>query len=109
MKNYIQEGKTLSLTAPYDRTSGQGALVGSIFGVAVTDVLSGATGQFTIEGVFEINKLSTDVVTLGLIIYWDDTNKRCTITASGNTKIGAAIEAAGNGVSTVKVKLNGTV
>lgn len=109
MKNFIQDGEVLSLAAPYDRTSGQGALVGSIFGVAVVDVLSGATGQFVVVGVFEINKLSTDVVTAGAKIYWDDTNKRCTVTASGNTLIGAATEAAGNGVATVKVRLNGTV
>ena len=109
MKNKIQNGDVLSLAAPYDRTSGQGALIGSIFGVSVTDVLSGATGQFAVESVFEINKLSTDVVSLGSKIYWDDTNKRCTVTATGNTLIGAAIEAAGNGVSTVKVRLNGTV
>lgn len=109
MKNKIQEGNILSLAAPYDRTSGQGALIGSIFGVAVADVLSGATGQFAVAGVFEINKLSTDVVTAGAKIYWDNTNYRCTVTASDNTLIGAAIEAAGNGVATVKVRLNGTV
>ena len=52
MKNKIQNGDVLSLAAPYDRTSGQGALIGSIFGVSVTDVLSGATGQFAVESVF---------------------------------------------------------
>ena len=57
MKNFIQHGKTVTLTAPYDRESGQGALVGSIFGVAAGDVLSGADGEFVLEGVFDLTTL----------------------------------------------------
>lgn len=37
MKNFVMEGKTLTLTAPYALTSGQGLLVGSLFGVASGD------------------------------------------------------------------------
>ena len=37
MKNYVQPGATLTLTAPYAVVSGDGLLVGSIFGVATTD------------------------------------------------------------------------
>ena len=35
MKNYIQPGNTITLTAPYDVNSGDGLLVGAIFGVAI--------------------------------------------------------------------------
>ena len=34
MKNYVQPGNTITLTAPYAVVSGEGLLVGSIFGVA---------------------------------------------------------------------------
>jgi len=34
MKNFVQPGKTITLTAPYAVTSGDGLLVGSVFGVA---------------------------------------------------------------------------
>ena len=34
MKNYVQPGNTITLTAPYAVASGDGLLVGSIFGVA---------------------------------------------------------------------------
>ena len=34
MKNYVQPGNTITLTAPYAVTSGDGLLVGSIFGIA---------------------------------------------------------------------------
>ena len=34
MKNFVQPGANLTLAAPYDRTSGQGALIGSASGKA---------------------------------------------------------------------------
>ena len=34
MKNFVQPGNTITLTAPYAVTSGDGLLVGAIFGVA---------------------------------------------------------------------------
>ena len=34
MKNFVQPGNTITLTAPYAVASGDGLLVGSIFGVA---------------------------------------------------------------------------
>ncbi len=37
MKNYVQKGETLTLAAPYAVSSGAGALVGAIFGVAAAD------------------------------------------------------------------------
>ena len=38
MKNYVQPGNTITLTAPYAVVSGDGLLVGSIFGVAAGSV-----------------------------------------------------------------------
>ena len=37
MKNSVQPGNTMTLTAPYAVTSGDGLLVGSIFGIASGD------------------------------------------------------------------------
>ena len=107
MKNYVQPGDILTLTAPYDRTSGQGALVGSMFGVAVRDVLNGASGQFQTIGVFELDKTSAQAWTEGSLIYWDNTNKVATTTATSNKLIGAAVAAAANPSATGLVRLNG--
>ena len=106
MKNYVQIGDTVTLAAPYAVLSGQGALVGSFFGVASSDVANGADGEFAVDGVFDLAVLSTDVVTQGQKIYWDNTNKRCTSTASGNSLIGGALTAKASGVSLVRVRLN---
>ncbi len=107
MKNYVEKGRTLTLLAPYAVTSGQGALVGSLFGVASTDVASGAPGEFETDGVFDLTALGTDTPAAGAKIYWDDTNRRCTTTAGGNSLIGAVTAAKASGVTLARVRLNG--
>ena len=37
MKNFIQPGDSLTVSAPYAVTSGQGVLVGALFGIAAYD------------------------------------------------------------------------
>ena len=54
MRNYIQKGETLTLAAPYAVSSGGGALIGSIFGVAANDYANGEEGEFQVAGVFDL-------------------------------------------------------
>jgi len=107
MKNYVQDGDTLSLVAPYDRLSGQGMMVGSIFGVAAVDALSGASVEVEVDGVFDIEKVSAQAWTAGALIYWDDTAKNATSVSTSNKLIGVAVQAAANPSSTGRVRLNG--
>lgn len=106
MKNKIQDGNTITAVAPYQRNSGECAKIGQLLGVAVSDVANAAEGVFATEGVYELPKLSTDVVPVGGKLWWDDTNKRFTLVATANHPGGIAWEAAGNGVAVVKVKIN---
>lgn len=96
MKNFIQTGEILEVTAPYDVTSGGGVLVGSIFGFAVTSAVSGQPVNIKRKGVFEHAKTSAQAFTQGAALYWDNTNKVLTTTASGNTLVGAAALPAAN-------------
>jgi len=107
--NYIEEGEAVELAAPYDRLSGEGALIGSLFCVAITTVLSGAKAAFATCGIWSLKKLSTEVWTVGAKIYWDNTNKQCTTVSAGNTLIGAAVDVTVNPSASGKVRLNGTV
>lgn len=107
MKNYVQSGENITLAAPYDLASGAGCLVGTLFGVAELAAVSGATAIIATRGVFTLPKTSAQAWTVGAAIYWDDTNKVCTTTSSGNTLIGKAIEAAANPSGTGVVRLNG--
>lgn len=110
MKNYVQEGCTLTLTAPYARSSGEGAQVGTaLFGVAVADVASGAEGGFQTKGVFDMAKVSAQAWTVGDKIYWDNTAKLCTTVSTSNLLVGMAVAAAANPSSTGRVKLTGQV
>lgn len=107
MKNYIQPGDILTLAAPYDVLAGAGMLVGSIFGVASTDALSGASVETAVEGVYRLAKTSAQAWTVGALIYWDNTNKVATSTASTNKLIGVAVAVADNPSATGLVRLNG--
>lgn len=110
MKNFVQEGKTVTVTAPAALASGVGVLIGSMFGVTNSAAANGAEVEIDLCGVFDLVRAtgaSTDW-TPGTLLYWDDTNKRITKTSSGNTKIGVAVTAALVGDATGRVRLNGT-
>jgi predicted RecA/RadA family phage recombinase len=105
MKNFVQKGATIDLVAPAAVASGAGALVGAVFGVAVYDIASGATGSFRIAGVLDLAK-AAGAVTQGALMYWDNTAKNVTTTSSANTKIGVATQAQASGDATCRVRLN---
>lgn len=95
MKNFVQPGANITLPAPYDRKSGEGALIGALFGVASTDVDSGAEASFVTVGVFDLTKAASQAWTVGAKVYWDNAAKACTTTATSNTLIGVAVAATG--------------
>lgn len=109
MINYIQPGEIETFTAPAALASGAGVLIGAIFGVATNAAASGALVEIKRRGVFSLPALSTDVITAGAKLYWDNANARLTTTASGNTLVGAAVSAKASGVATVTVLLDGCI
>jgi predicted RecA/RadA family phage recombinase len=97
MKNFVQPGQTLTVTAPYNVASGAGVLVGSLFGVATAAALLNAQVEIETEGVFDLVKVGSQAWSVGARVYWDDTAKNCTTTASTNKLIGVAVAAVGSG------------
>jgi predicted RecA/RadA family phage recombinase len=106
MKNYVQPGNVLDLTAPYDVSSGGGFLVGSIFAIACADALSGAKVEGRVVGVFDLAKTSAQAWSVGDLIYWDNGGKVCTSVSTGHLLIGTAAAAAANPSATGTVRLN---
>lgn len=107
MRNYLQAGATVTVTAPANVSSGDVVVVGALVGVAAFDASQNEEVEITTEGVFTLPKKSTDVVAVGNLLYWDATNHYLTLTAGTGSKplAGAALAAAGNGITTVNVKL----
>lgn len=110
MKNYVQDGNVIDWVATADTVSGAVVVVGSLVGVALTDIKSGETGSLLIEGVVELKKLSSAVIAQGKAVIFDISPTPQVIVASAATgdilSFGVAVKAAGNGDLTVWVKLS---
>ena len=105
--NYIQPGDCLTIPAPAAVASGGVVIAGSIVGIAAGDAESGASVDVVTRGVFTLPKVGANTFTLGAAAYWDSGTGLATTTASGNTKLGVAVEAAGASTATVAVRLSG--
>lgn len=107
MKNYHSLGNMLTVPAPAAVQSGDGVVVGQIFGVASNTAETGEAVAIATEGVYSFPKVAADAFSIGEPAYFDESEGLVTVTASGNVAIGVAIEAAGAGVATVNVRLDG--
>lgn len=112
-KNYVQAGEVVDFTngTGSDIASGDVVPMGSLIGVAITDIPDGETGAVGVEGVWEMPKVSAAVIAAGETVTWDasagafDDNQATP--ATGDLTDGCvAVAAAGNGEETVLVKLN---
>ena len=109
MKNYVQPGNTVTLTAPYAVASGDGLLVGSIFGVAAGTAALGEAVEAALTGVYDLKKVASQAWAAGDKVYWDNTAKEVTKTTTSNTLIGVAVVAVAGGAGDTigRVRLNG--
>lgn len=107
MKNYIQPGDTLTIPAPAAILSGAVVIAGDIIGIAHGDAAEGAPLDVKCSGVFELPKVAANTFALGAAVYWSAGDALATSTASGNTRIGTAVEAAASGSASAKVRLSG--
>ncbi|MES2711176.1 MAG: DUF2190 family protein [Pseudomonadota bacterium] len=96
MRNFIQPGDSLAVSVPYvgGVTSGQGVMVGALFGIAAVDGAQNATIEAQTQGVFDITKEPALAIAAGSRVFWDNTNRRVTTTATGNYQVGLAVLAA---------------
>ncbi len=109
MKSFIQPGNVITVTAPVGGvSSGDGVLIGSLFGVAAYDADEGDNSEIQVTGVMALPKLTTDTMAVGDPLYWDATNGHLTVTATDNVLVGVAVSTAGSGATTVEIRLNGS-
>ena len=108
MKTYVQPGNTITLTAPYAVASGDGLLIGSIFGVAAGTAAVGEAVEAALTGVYDLKKVASQAWAAGDKVYWDNTAKEATKTTTSNTLIGVAVVAVAGGAGDTigRVRLN---
>ena len=109
MRTFIQPGETISVPAPYALTPGQGALVGSIFGVAVGIAAINAPVELKRTGGFDIAKATGEAWTIGVKLYWNNTTRLVTTTAAGNTLVGVAYRVQASGDTVGRALLTGQI
>lgn len=113
--NYLKPGNIIDWTNGTGTAvvSGQVVVIGKLLGVALVDIANGASGSVQIEGVFSVPKVSAAVIAAGENLTWDvsagafDDNAATPATGDVTGPPAVAIEAAGNGVTTLKVKFTG--
>lgn len=107
MKNSVQPGDHLTVTAPAAVASGGAVLLGALFGVAVHEAASGESVTIDLRGVYDLPKATGSAWTVGERIYWDATAGAATDVATNNTEIGKATAAAISAAIVGRVRLNG--
>ena len=109
MKNFVQRGENITVLAPKPIVSGALAKVGSLVGVASTDAEAGKAVSLVTVGVFRLPKVGADDFAVGDPIYLRASDKLVTGTASGNTRIGIAVEPAPIDAPEAVVRLSGAL
>ena len=104
--NFIQPGRHITVTAPTGGVlSGEGVLIGTLFGIAQYDAAEGAEVEILTEGVVDIGKTSALAISVGDRLFWDGTNKVVNKTATAQVCVGVAVSVAANPSDTVRMKL----
>ena len=108
MKNHTQKGDIITVAAPAGGiASGEGAIIGNIFGIAAYSAAMGEPVELATTGVYQLPKATAAVLTVGARVAWDNTAKNINVPGAGRFPVGVATEAAGNGVTSVSVRLDG--
>ncbi len=111
MRNFVQEGNTVTLTSPAVTgcKSGDLIIVGAIAGVAAYDAAAGAEVEVVTEGVFTLPKAS-GVINEGAAVWFNATSGEIeNASGAGLYPIGTCAQVGGAGTNdaTVNVKLSG--
>jgi predicted RecA/RadA family phage recombinase len=108
MKNFVQPGDRLTLTAPYTVTSGSLVFVGAIGGVALHDAASAASVTVQTDGVHDlVHAVTNTAAAIGDVAYFDTTNRAISATTTF-ARAGVYVSAKVTTSTAVRVRLNGS-
>ena len=108
MKNFVQTGDTLDLTAPVGGVvSGTTVQIGSLVVVPVVSAAAGAKFAVSHKGVYTLPIKAGDSPAEGGVAYWDGTAGTWTVTAGSLTLGGYFVGAEIGTSNTANIKLLG--
>jgi len=90
VRNFIQPANVVGVRAPRDLKSGDGFVLGVMFGIATVNTKSGGVVQAMIEGAVALTKAAGVDPPEGSAVSFDETTQ--TIVATGGKVIGICIE-----------------
>lgn len=94
MKNWVQKGDYIDITAAGTLVAGAFFIANALRGVITSGVTVGQQTTVCTRGVFTLPKATGEAWTQGALLYWDSGNSRFTTTAGGNTLAAFAAAAA---------------
>lgn len=97
MKNYVQPGKVMTVTLAAAVLSGEGMVVGDLFGVATGKGAIGEQIELALQGVYKLAKPTAGGSghAQGTKLYWDAANKQVTESDGGGANKFAGYSFAG--------------
>lgn len=104
MKNYIQEGRQIDLTASGAVTSGDLVVVGELVGVATTDAVASEVYAVSTTGVFDLAK-GAGALTVGTKVYAAAGVGNNVTTTDTDVEVGVVVADAASDDTVVRVRL----
>jgi predicted RecA/RadA family phage recombinase len=103
-------GNQIDYTPSADVAAGEVIIQGDLVGVAHRPIPANTPGALVIGGVLDFAKPtsagSASGMTVGIKVYWDDTNNVATVTAGSNKQIGKIVKVAADGDAAVRCLLS---
>lgn len=108
-QTFVTSGRVMTYTAPSGGvTAGTPVLIGAVLVVPRTTVAQTLPFDGDAEGVHKaMPKATGQTWSEGALLYWDNSAKNFTTTATSNTRAGSAAAAAATGDTTGSVRLDG--
>jgi len=110
--NFVNQGEVITYANSGSAISaGDVVVIGQNIGIALVDIANGASGSVAMSGVFTVPKVSAAVIAQGESVIYDVSasafDDNAATPATGDVSgCCVAMEAAGNGVTEIDVKLN---
>jgi predicted RecA/RadA family phage recombinase len=105
-QNFIQEGDQIEIPILAAVVTGAPVLYGTKLGIPLrSSTVVGEPVSHRFAGVFEFAKTTSEAWAVGAALYWNDTTKKLTTTASGNTLVAWAAQPAIAAATTGQARL----